>query len=70
MENKKSKYVNGALGIAVKAIADVERLEYWVHNGEEYVTLHYINGHKAHICVTADSLTALAFDVFKYIKNH
>jgi hypothetical protein len=70
MENEKSKYVNGALGIAVKAIADVESLEYWVCNGEEYVTLHYINGSEAHICVTADSLSALAFDVFKYIKNH
>ena len=70
MENKRKEYVNGALEIAVKAIADVERLEYWVHNGEEYVTLHYINGHKAHICITADSLTALAFDVFKYLKQH
>ena len=70
MKNERSEYVNGALGIAVKAVTVAERLEYWVHKGEEYVTIHYINGHKAHICVTADSLPALAFDVFKYIKNH
>ena len=70
MENKRKEYVNGALEIAVKAIADVERLEYWVCNGEEYVTIHYINGHNAHICITADSLTALAFNVFKYLKQH
>ena len=70
MENKRKEYVNGALEIAVKAIADVERLEYWERNGEEYVTIHYINGHEAHICVTADSLVALAYDVFKYILHH
>lgn len=35
-----------------------------------YVTIHYVNGHEAHICVTADSLAALAYDVFKYILNH
>ena len=70
MKNEKCEYVNGALGIAVKAIADVESLEYWVCNGEEYVTIHYTNGHEAHICVTADSLVALAYDVFKYILHH
>lgn len=75
MENVKERimkreYINEALSVAVKAITDVESLEYWVSNGEEYVTLHYINGGEAHICVTADSLSALAFDVFKYIKNH
>ena len=66
----KREYINEALSVAVKAITDVESLEYWVCNGEEYVTLHYINGHKVHICITADSLTALAFDVFKYLKQH
>ena len=70
MRSKKSEYVTGALEAAVKAIADVESLEYWVCNGEEYVSIHYANGYEASICVTADSLPALAYDVFKYIKNH
>jgi hypothetical protein len=70
MKSKKSEYVTGALEAAVKAIADVESLEYWAYNGEEYVSIHYISGYEANICVTADSLSALAYDVFKYIKNH
>ena len=72
MDERKQKkiYAEGDLQTAVKAIADVERLEYWTFGGEEYVTIHYMNGSTAHVCVSADSLAALAFDVFRYIRYH
>lgn len=67
----KALYVKKELSAAAKsANSDIRGLEYWVCNGEEYVTIHYSNGHEAHICVTADSLPALSCDVFRYIANH
>ena len=67
----KALYVKKELSAAAKrANSDIRGLEYWVCNGEEYVTIHYPNGHEAHICVTADSLPALSCDVFRYIVNH
>lgn len=67
----KALYVKNELSAAAKrANSDIRDLEYWVCNGEEYVTIHYSNGHEAHIHVTADSLPALSCDVFRYIANH
>lgn len=37
-------------------------------NGNEFVTVTYINGYKKTVCVTGDSLIALMDDVIKKLK--
>lgn len=70
-QTSKSLFVKKELSAAVtKANSDIRSLEYWVCNGEEYVSIHYNNGHEATVCITADSLAAAALDVFKYVVNH
>ena len=70
-QTNKSLYVKKELSAAVKkANSGIHNLEYWVCDGEEYVSIHYNNGYEATVCVTADSLAATALDVFKYVVNH
>ena len=37
-------------------------------NGNEFVTITYINGCKKIVCITGDSLTALVADVMRGLK--
>lgn len=70
-QTSKFLFVKKELSAAVtKANSNIRSLEYWVCNGEEYVSIHYTNGHEATVCITADSLAAAALDVFKYVVNH
>lgn len=67
----KKSYITGALQTAAQqANPNIKQLEYWVCNGEEYVTIHYNGEYETHVCVSADSLSATAFDVFKHILKH
>lgn len=52
----------------IKADADIYGAEYLTSaEGEEYVLVFFRNGHIKNICVTADSMMALARDVLRVL---
>lgn len=67
MEENKKEFVE-RLGSLIKrntrAGKAIDRFEYTVENGEEYVIIHYWCGYKR-INVTADSCLAIMHDVYK-----
>ena len=69
-QQKRQAFVKEYLERVVCAVGDISACTYLVENKEEYIEIEYFNGYKPRINVTADSIAALVYDVFKYIKNH
>ena len=65
-ENKKSfvEKLGGLIRKHSRAGQKIDRFEYTVEGGEEYVIIHYWCGYKR-INVTADSCLAIMHDVYK-----
>lgn len=68
--NLKAKFVYTKLLPLVQEAcrSDVDSLCYEVTDDEETVVVHYANGGKVHVDVTADSLVALAMDVLRKVS--
>ena len=67
----KALYVKGELTAAVKAaVKSIVKCSFTVVDNNEFVEIEYCNGYKPRINVDGDSYAALAYDVFKYLRNH
>lgn len=68
--NVKAKFVYTKLLPLVQeaCMSDVDSLCYEVIDDEETVVVHYANGGKVRVDVTADSLVALAMDVLRKVS--
>ena len=70
MKTEKKNFVNYYLSPMLrKADNKIYSAEYDTDsNGNEFVTITYINGCKKIVCITGDSLTALVADVMRGLK--
>ena len=68
--NVKAKFVYTKLMPLVQEAcrSDVDSLSYEASDDAETVVIHYANGGKVHVDVTADSLVALAMDVLRKVS--
>lgn len=68
--NVKAKFVYTKLLPLVKEASrsDVDSLCFETSDDTETVVIHYANGGKVHVDVTADSLVALAMDVLRKVS--
>ena len=64
VQRDKQQFVRKHISGLVKALDPrIKRVEFKIRDGEEFVVLSYDDRHDKYICVTADSLVALARDV-------
>lgn len=70
MKTEKKNFVSYCLSPMLrKADNKIYSAEYDTDsNGNEFVTITYINGCKKIVCITGDSLTALVADVMRGLK--
>ena len=65
IHEQKRRFVENELKAALKgSVPSITNVTYKTKNGEEIVTIHFIDGEKKPVCVTGDSLLAVAKDVF------
>lgn len=65
----KSAFCKAELSALLKAVdRGIRNARYEEIDGEEYVRINYDNGSNRRICVTADSLIAMARDVLGVVE--
>lgn len=64
----KQHFIANELSALLRKIdVDIKSAEYITEHGEEYVVIKFSNGYAKKVCVTADSILAIAKDVLKVI---
>ncbi|MBR2881173.1 MAG: hypothetical protein IKB96_02265 [Prevotella sp.] len=67
----KKQFVEGIFSAAIsEGFGYIDHLEYYETEYDEMVAIVCNNGHKYHVCVTADSKQAIMQDVIKEASRH
>ncbi len=64
-ENKKMFISTVENALMLYSRENIAQLEYWVCNGDEYITVKYTTGFEKTINITGDSCVAVMYDLYR-----